>query len=72
MTKQDSTQKDSCIRQLVPCLLALAIFVIPTLITIIVLPIAGPVIAAIAGGIVFIIILAICIIIWWVERPQNN
>ncbi|MHA2314297.1 MAG: hypothetical protein ACXACF_03310 [Candidatus Hermodarchaeia archaeon] len=56
---------------MVPCILALAIFIIPTIITLIVFPIAGPIMAFWAGMIGFLIVLGICILIWWFGRPPK-
>lgn len=56
---------------MVPCVLALAIFIIPTLITLIVFPLAGPIMAFWAGMAAFLVILGICILIWWFGRPPK-
>ena len=71
MTNQNSSVQESRLRQMVPCVLALAIFIIPTIITIAMFPIAGPIIAFWAGMVAFFIILGICILIWWFGRPPK-
>ncbi len=71
MTNQNSSIQESRMRQIVPCVLALAIFIIPTLITLIVFPLAGPIMAFWAGMAAFLIILGICILIWWFGRPPK-
>jgi hypothetical protein len=71
MTNQSSPVQESRIRQIVPCALALAIFIIPTIITLVVFPIAGPIMAFWAGMIAFLIILGIYILIWWFGRPPK-
>ena len=71
MTNQTSSTQESRLRQIVPCALALAIFIIPTIITIVVLPLAGPIMAFWAGMAAFLVILGICILIWWFGRPPK-
>lgn len=72
MSKKHSPQEESRLRQIFPCILAFAIFAIPILVTLIVLPFFGPIYALIGGALAYFIVLAICIVIWWVERPKQK
>ena len=71
MTNQSSTVQESRLRQIVPCALALAIFIIPTIVTLVVFTVAGPIMAFWAGMAAFLVILGICILIWWFGRPPK-
>jgi hypothetical protein len=68
MSKQKSPQKESRIREAVPCLFAFLIFVVPLVVYMVIFPIAGPIISLFAGVGAYLVILAICIIIWWRGR----
>ncbi len=72
MSKQPTIQEESRLRQMVPCILALAIFIIPLLITVIVLPIAGPITAVFLGVVGYIMVLVICVLLWWFERSKRK
>ncbi|MFX1576080.1 MAG: hypothetical protein ACFFCF_02800 [Promethearchaeota archaeon] len=53
---------------MVPCILALLIFIVPLIVYVVVFPTVGPIIALFAGVGAYLIILGICIIIWWRGR----
>jgi hypothetical protein len=56
------------IREMVPCIFALLIFIVPLIVYVVVFPTVGPIIALLAGVGTYLIILGICIIIWWRGR----
>jgi hypothetical protein len=72
MSTQKSTQKESRIRDMVPCVLAFLIFVVPILVSLTILPVSGPVFALLGGVAAYLVILAICVLIWWVERVKQK
>lgn len=71
MSKHKSTKRKDRVREMVPCILAFLIFVVPLVVFTIVFPIAGLFYAIVAGVATYFIILGICILIWWVERPKK-
>ncbi|MFX0167939.1 MAG: hypothetical protein ACFE89_01170 [Candidatus Hodarchaeota archaeon] len=56
---------------MVPCIFALLIFVVPLIASAITLTYLGPVYAIIAGVGAYLIILAICVVIWWRGRTPK-
>jgi hypothetical protein len=68
MSPKKSSLWESRIREMVPCIFALLIFIIPLIVYVIVFPIAGLIIALLAGIGAYLIILGICVIIWWRGR----
>ena len=71
MSDQKPPLKRDQIREMVPCIFALLIFVIPLVIYIVVFPIVGPINALLAGVGAYLVILAICVIIWWRGRTTK-
>ena len=58
-------------REMVPCIFALLIFVVPLIASAITLTYLGPLYAILAGVGAYLIILAICVVIWWRGRTPD-
>ena len=71
MSKRKSSRLKSQIRELVPTIFALLIFVVPLIVYMAVFPMLGPVNALLGGIGAYFIILGICIIIWWTGRSKQ-